>query len=77
VTFAHSPIREAITRSRIERLIARLPESSEQHLQGIEQNLLEWGHLRARCTTCAYLYRPYLEHCPTCNRRAFSGHHPH
>ena len=85
MTFAQSPIRQAITHSRIERLIARLPESSEQHLQGIEQNLLEWSHLRARCATCAYLYRPYLERCPTCRRRTPNDHprtngrhqHPH
>jgi uncharacterized OB-fold protein len=70
MSFAESHIRQAITRSRIERVIARLPELSEERLEGIEANLLELSHLQARCGACAYLYRPYLERCPTCRRRA-------
>jgi uncharacterized OB-fold protein len=62
--------RAAVTRSRIERVIARLPELSEERLDGIEANLFELGELRARCNVCAYLYNPYLERCPTCARRA-------
>jgi hypothetical protein len=62
-------IRAALTRARIDRVIARLPEVSEEHLEGIEATLLECGELRARCTTCECLYRPYLEGCPTCARR--------
>jgi hypothetical protein len=50
-------------------LIARLPELDEQHLEGIEANLYELSELRARCPVCAYLYRAYLERCPTCSRR--------
>jgi uncharacterized OB-fold protein len=63
-------IRTALTRARIERVISRLPELSEERLDGIEANLYELGELRARCSTCLYLYHPYLEHCPTCTRRA-------
>jgi uncharacterized OB-fold protein len=70
MSFAQSPIRQQITRSRIERVIARLPELSDERLEGIEANLFELGPLHARCGTCAYLYRPYLERCPTCSRRA-------
>jgi len=29
----------------------------------------EMSELRARCPHCAHLYRPYLEHRPTCTRR--------
>ena len=61
--------RAALTRARIERAIARLPELSEERLDGIEANLFELGELRARCNVCAYLYHPYLERCPTCARR--------
>ena len=63
-------IHAAVTRARIERVIARLPELSEERLDGIEANLFEISDLRARCTACAYLYRPYLERCPTCARRS-------
>jgi uncharacterized OB-fold protein len=62
--------RAAVTRARIERVIARLPELSEDRLEGIEANLFELGELRARCSNCAYLYHPYLERCPTCARRS-------
>jgi uncharacterized OB-fold protein len=61
--------RTALTQARIERVIARLPELSEDRLEGIEANLFELGELRARCNVCAYLYHPYLERCPTCARR--------
>ena len=54
-------VRSSATLARIDRLIARLPELDEQHLEGIEANLYELSELRARCTVCAYLYRPYLE----------------
>jgi uncharacterized OB-fold protein len=63
-------IRAALTRSRIDRVVARLPELSDGVLEGIEANLFELGELRARCRFCAYLYHPYLERCPTCARRA-------
>ena len=45
----HSPdpaVRSSETLARIDRLIARLPELDEQHLEGIEANLYE---LSARC----------------------------
>jgi uncharacterized OB-fold protein len=63
-------IRSAVTRARIERVISRLPELPDERLDGIEANLFELGELRARCRVCAYLYHPYLEHCPTCARRS-------
>jgi hypothetical protein len=72
VNSPHSPIHAAVTRARIERVIARLPEiseHSEELIEGIEANLFDLGELRARCSICAYLYRPYLENCPTCVRR--------
>jgi len=62
-------VRSSVTVARIERLIARLPQLDEQHLEGIEANLYELSELRARCPVCAYLYRAYLERCPTCSRR--------
>jgi hypothetical protein len=65
-------IHAALTRARIQRVIANLPELSQDHLDGIEANLFELSELHARCTTCAYLYHPYLERCPTCTR-----HPPH
>ena len=37
-----------MTRARIERVIARLPELSEERLDGIEATLFEIGELRAR-----------------------------
>ena len=70
MNFPESPIRAAQTRARIDRVIARLPELSEEHLEGLEATLLEFGELRTRCTTCAGLYRPYLERCLACVRAA-------
>ena len=69
-----SPISAAVTRARIERVIARLPATSEESIEGIEANLFDLGELRARCTACASLYRPYLEQCPTCIRRLARQH---
>jgi uncharacterized OB-fold protein len=63
-----SPIRAAVTQARIERVIARLPELSEERLEGIEATLFEIGELRCACCACGQLYRPYLELCPTCRR---------
>jgi uncharacterized OB-fold protein len=61
-------IRAAVTRARIERVIARLPEISEDRLDGVEATLFEIGELRAACGTCGTLYRPYLERCSVCRR---------
>jgi uncharacterized OB-fold protein len=61
-------IRAAVTRARIERVIARLPELSDERLESIEANLFEIGELRATCGSCGHLYRPYLERCPACRR---------
>jgi hypothetical protein len=66
--FPDSPIQSAVTRARIGRVIARLPELSDELLEGIEATLFEVGELRARCTSCGSLYRPYLEGCVTCPR---------
>ncbi len=66
--FPLPPIAAAVTRARIERVIARLPESSEERLEAIEANLFEIGELRARCSLCGQLYRPYLETCTACRR---------
>jgi uncharacterized OB-fold protein len=63
-----SPIQAAVTRARISRVIARLPELSDEQLECIEENLFEVGALRAACGTCGHLYRPYLERCPACRR---------
>ena len=63
-----SPIHAAVTRARIERVIARLPELSEERLEGIEATLFEFGELRQTCHACGQPYRPYLERCPTCRR---------
>jgi len=63
-----SPIHAAVTRARIERVIARLPELSEERLEGIEATLFEFGELRQTCHRCHGSYRPYLERCPTCRR---------
>ena len=68
MSFQQSPIQAAVTRARIERVIARLPELSEERLEAIEANLFEVGELRAACPGCGHLYRPYLERCPTCRR---------
>jgi hypothetical protein len=70
VSVPESPIRAAQTRVRVERVIARLPELADERLEGIEDNLFELAELRSRCHRCAYLYRPYLERCPTCVRRS-------
>jgi hypothetical protein len=63
-----SPIQAAVTRARICRVIARLPELSGERLEGIEATLFEVGALRAACGVCGHLYRPYLEGCRTCRR---------
>ena len=63
-----SPIHAAVTRARIERVIARLPELSDERLEGIEATLFEFGDLRQTCHRCQGTYRPYLERCPTCRR---------
>ena len=63
-----SRIRAAQTSARIERVIARLPEVSDERLEGIVDNLFEPAVLRSRCR-CGHLYRPYLERCPVCVRR--------
>jgi hypothetical protein len=58
----------AVMRARISRVIARLPELSEERLEGIEETLFEVGALRTACSVCAHLYRPYLESCSACRR---------
>jgi uncharacterized OB-fold protein len=68
VNTPQSPIAAAVTRARIERVIARLPELSDERLEGIEETLFEIGQLRKTCAACGELYRPYLEVCPTCRR---------
>ena len=65
---SQSPIHAAVTRARIERVIQRLPELSEERLEGIEATLFEIGELRATCNACGQLYRPYIERCPSCRR---------
>jgi hypothetical protein len=65
---SQSPIHAAVTRARIERVIARLPELSDERLEGIEATLFEFGELRQTCHRCLTRYRPYLERCPTCLR---------
>ena len=47
-----SPIRAALTRARVERVIARLPELSDDQLEGIKDNLFELAELRSRCRGC-------------------------
>jgi uncharacterized OB-fold protein len=68
MSFPQSPIQAAVTRARIERVIARLPELSEERLDAIDATLFEFAELRATCSACGYLFRPYLERCPTCRR---------
>ncbi len=63
-----SPIAAAVSRARIERVLARLPEHSDEWIEGIEENLFEIGELRTACRACGHLYRPYLETCTTCRR---------
>jgi uncharacterized OB-fold protein len=70
MSFPESPIRAAVTRARIERVIARLPELSDETLEAIEATLFEVGELRAACRECGHLYRPYLERCTTCGRNS-------
>jgi uncharacterized OB-fold protein len=66
MTFPPSPIHAAVTRARIERVIARLPELSEERAEALEATLFEFGELRAACRACGHLYRPYLEGCTAC-----------
>jgi hypothetical protein len=61
-----SPIQAAVTRARISRVIARLPQSSDDLLESVEATLLEIGELRAPCRLCGQLYRPYFESCAPC-----------
>ena len=68
MSFPQPPIQAALTRARIERVIARLPEISDDRLEGIEANLFEFGELRAECSACGQLYRPYIEQCSACRR---------
>jgi hypothetical protein len=66
-----SPVRAAQTRVRVERVIARLSDLADERLEGIEDNLFfELAELLRACNRCGTLYRPYLEHCPTCVGRA-------
>jgi uncharacterized OB-fold protein len=65
---SQSPIHAAVTRARIERVIAGLPELSEDRREAIEANLFEAGELRKACAGCGSLYRPYLERCGSCGR---------
>jgi uncharacterized OB-fold protein len=68
MSFPESPIRAAVTRARIERVIARFPHLPEERLEAIEATLFEVGELHAACSKCGHLYRPYLERCTTCRR---------
>ena len=65
-----SPIQAAVTRARIERVIARLPGLSDEHLEDIEATLFEFGELRHTCHRCGERFRPYLERCPGCRRES-------
>jgi uncharacterized OB-fold protein len=68
MSFPQPAIRAAVTRARIERVIQRLPELSEDRLEAIEATLFELAELRAGCSSCGHLYRPYLEHCSSCRK---------
>jgi uncharacterized OB-fold protein len=68
MSLPNSPIQAAVTRARIERVIARLPELSDERLEATEETLFEFGELRATCSRCGQLFRPYLESCRTCPR---------
>jgi uncharacterized OB-fold protein len=68
MSFPQSPIHAAVTRARIERVIARLPELEDERLEGIEATLFEYGELRQTCHRCGQRFRPYLERCPACRR---------
>ena len=61
-----SSIQAAVTRARVSRVIARLPELSAERLEGIEATLFEAAQLRAACRACGHLYRPYFERCANC-----------
>jgi uncharacterized OB-fold protein len=63
------PAPAAVTRARIERVISRLPEISEERLEAIEATLWEFADLRRTCNECGELYRPYVEGCPACRKR--------
>lgn len=63
-----SPIQAAVLRASIFRVIARLPELSDERLECIEATLFEVGALRAACGACGHLYRPYLERCRSCSK---------
>jgi hypothetical protein len=63
-----SPIQAAVTRARISRVIARLPQLSDERLEGIEATLFEIGALLATCHVCGDLYRPYFTGCAGCRR---------
>ena len=54
------PIRAAVTRARIDRVITRYAHLPDDHLETIEATLFEIGELRAACGSCGHLYRPYL-----------------
>ena len=69
MNFPESPIRAAVTRARIERVMAGLPALPNDRLEAIEATLFEAGELRAACSKCGHLYRPYLERCTTCRRK--------
>jgi uncharacterized OB-fold protein len=66
MSFPETSLQSAVTLARIDRVIARLPELSEERLDGIEATLFEVGELRATCSSCGSRYRPYLERCATC-----------
>jgi uncharacterized OB-fold protein len=68
MTSPGSPIRAAVMRARISRVISRLPEVSEERLEAIEATLFEVGEMRAACGACGHLYRPYFERCRVCRR---------
>ena len=68
MSFPESPIRAAVTRSRIDRVMAALSALPDDRLEAIEATLFEAGELRAACSKCGHLYRPYLERCATCRR---------
>jgi hypothetical protein len=70
VNSPESTISAAQTRVRVERVIARLPELSDERLEGIEDNLFELAELRSRCHACRSFYRPCFERCPTCVLRS-------
>ena len=68
MSFPESPIRAAVTRARIDRVMAALSALPDDRLEAIEATLFEAGELRAACGKCGHLYRPYLERCATCRR---------